>query len=747
MIAKTFSLQDPFSGKPLRFRSGSERPDFGIWQDDMSGTQWPVALGIPYLRASRADLSEDVSHLIASGDNMEALARLLEDTDIFAPQKPAISDCRILAGKLLDGDASLSGREMMEALQFGPVADYFALRGSAPTFFSGIGLMKAGHADQRLVIEVACGAGHFLYWMQRNAINAIGIDTVFSKLCLASSFLGIASAQLICAEVGAGARLPLVPTKPATVFCHDAFYFFENKTEVLADFRRLASQDGSVLIGHAHLASADHGAVSGFPVQLDEYRGLAEGSAHFFDDRSLARVGALGGRPCRDILENSEAISFVEGPILNELPAGVWPAGEYLHQPLTLHWDTDKQTTRMEWPSPAFAAEYADADYLQTSEDPSLTLPALADASESPLHPGLCMPAPFFRLGCRPLRWGIVGGGWIAADYFAPAFEWLPHADLVALAEPNAERRAALQQVRPIRTYSDWASMFKAETLDAVYIATPNHTHAELIKAAADRDIRVLCEKPLATNLADLKIIQAASKAVPEQFQTAFDQRYHPAHGFIAQKIAAGALGTITQMRIHYACWVGNDWGKVSATDNWRIDRKRAGGGAGFDLLPHCIDLVTVLLKDSVEDDNLIYQHRVHPYAKEQKSVDDGALLSIRTSRGILVSVHVAYNCPEDQPRRRIEISGTQGCLEAVNTMGQDPGGQVCMQIDGKTTTTVFPDHPIRGPFVRQLDALSRVWLYDREPPFPFANDLAAAANLIRIDNQATASNTEISEL
>ena len=305
---------------------------------------------------------------------------------------------------------------------------------------------------------------------------------------------------------------------------------------------------------------------------------------------------------------------------------------------------------------------------------------------------------------------------------------------MVGVAEPRPDRRTSFQSAHPVNTYENWSSLFEAEALDAVYVATPNHTHAELIEAAAVRGIRVLCEKPIATNLLDLKLIQAASEAAPERFQTAYDQRYHPAHGLIAQKVASGAMGTITQMRIHYACWLDDDWGKIPGTDNWRIDRKRAGGGAGFDLLPHCIDLVKVLLNDCVEYDHLIYQHQVHPYAKDRKAVDDGALMTIRTGRGTLVSIHVAYNCPEDQPRRRIEISGTKGYLEANNTMGQDPGGEVRMQIDGRTTTTGFPDHPVYGPFARQLDRVSRIWLLDRKPPFSFLNDIKAAADLIRLD-------------
>jgi 1,5-anhydro-D-fructose reductase (1,5-anhydro-D-mannitol-forming) len=731
------TIRDPVTGNPLRYRESNDRPDFGYWHDGKSGTRWPVALGIPYLRGSKAPLAESVSGSICAGNAAEALASLLQDTDPFAPRNPDLAACRQIAEQLLHRPDSLGGREMMDLLQFGPVADYFALRGSAPTFFSGIGLLKAGHQCEAPVIEVACGAGHFLYWMRARGIDVVGIDAVFSKLCLAHYFLGIKSSRLVCAEVDSASGLPLAMSEPSTVFCHDAFYFFERKAEVLGDFRRLAGEAGSVLIGHAHLATADHGSVSGFPVTLADYRTLAQPSASFFDDASLAQVGAVGGRLNQNIPEDAEAISFIEGPIREKVDAAVWPKGECLHEPLQLRWDAESGSTKMDWPSVAFEREYAAASYLETNEDPSLHLPLRVGDGGPLMHPGLTVPAPFLRFGCRPLRWGIIGGGWIASDYFAPAFEFLPHAKLVALAEPRSERREAFRKIAAVETFENWQSMFANCALDAVYIATPNHTHAELIEAAASKGIRILCEKPLATNAPDLERIRTAAKAAPERFQTAFDQRYHPAHALIAQVIGRGDLGTITQLRIHYACWVGGDWGKVPDTDNWRIDRQRAGGGAGFDLLPHCIDLVRTLLDDPIDDSQLLYQHRVHPYATGDRGVDDGALVSARTKSGILVSIHVGYNCPENQPRRRIDISGTGGWLEAENTMGQDPGGKIRMEVAGEPREIVFPNDLLSGPFLRQLDRVSRIWINGREPLFPFADDLEAAGDLIAQDEKA----------
>ena len=409
---------------------------------------------------------------------------------------------------------------------------------------------------------------------------------------------------------------------------------------------------------------------------------------------------------------------------------------ELLHVPLGVTWTTDKRRTQMEWPSEAFAQEYRAADYLVTPENPFEHLPDHGNSGLEALHPALAIPHRFFALGVKPLRWGIIGGGWIATDYFAPAFQWTPHARLVGLAELSDERRAVHGETPDLRTFVDWREMIAQCELDAVYIATPNHLHAEMIEGAAAAGLRVLCEKPVATHFDDLERIRSCSLQRADFFQTAYDQRYHPAHLRLARRIAEGVLGTVTQVRIHYACWVDGAWNKVSATDNWRIDPSQAGGGAGFDLLPHGLDLIAMLVADSIEEAYLLYQGRVHDYTKK-KAIDDGAVMLVRTASGILASLHVGYNCPEDQPRRRIEIIGTKGRVDAYNTMGQDPGGELVWHTPAGEKRETFPAGVEAGPFVRQLDAVSRLWIRGDIPRYPFQKDLALAECLIHCDAHA----------
>lgn len=741
MTRLALQLLDPISRKPLRFTAVGDSADFGYWADDDCSQRWPEVLGIAFLRADRIELAEIVANLIESQQKLEAVGELLQDTDDFAPLTPDLNDCVGIAERLLASDHELHPREMMEILQFGPVVDYFALRGSSPTFFSGLGLLKLGARKDRPLIEVGCGVGHFLYWLQVRGIDVVGTDSVFSKLCLANRFMGVSADQLVCAVAGNKASLPIATSEATSVFCHDAFYFIEDKERALSDFRRLAGPDGAVIVGHAHISTADHGSVLGYPLTLAAYRQLASVDAHFFDDAALVAVGASTGPLDDHIAACAEAVAFVEDAAfhedLDETPSSWWShEGELLHAPMEVTWGPAERSTRMNWPSEAFANEYRSADYLVSSKNPFEYLPTDGTLDPKAIHPGLTVPTKFLEIGVKPLRWGVIGGGWIAGDYFVPAFESIPHAQLVGLADLSDERRSAFAEIADLRSFEDWREMLACCELDAVYIATPNDSHAEIFEGVAAAGLRILCEKPIATNENDLQRIRACAEQNPRFFQTAFDQRYHPAHLQLARRIAEGALGTVTQIRVQYACWVDSAWTKVAATDNWRIDPIRAGGGAGFDLLPHCLDLISVLVSEPITAANLLYQGRVHDYALSQ-TIDDGALMVIKTEGSVLASIHVGYNCPEDQPRRRIEVIGTGGRVEAIDTMGQDAGGELIWQTPSGELRETFPTTVEAGPFVRQLDAVSRLWIRGNEPQFPFEQDLTLAELLISCDTQA----------
>jgi predicted dehydrogenase len=302
------------------------------------------------------------------------------------------------------------------------------------------------------------------------------------------------------------------------------------------------------------------------------------------------------------------------------------------------------------------------------------------------------------------IGWGIVGFGWVARDHAAPAMLAAGHR-VQAVCDPGVQaRQVAESRLAPAGgVHAALEPLLRDPAVQALYIATPNHLHRGAVEAAAAAGKPVLCEKPMAATLADAEAMAEAAEHAGILYGTAFDQRHHPAHAAMRAAIAAGVIGTPTAIRIAYACWLDAGWSVTGEGDNWRADPARAGGGALMDLAPHGLDLVEFLLGEPVVEIAALTQQRVQDY-----DADDGAVLIGRTGAGALVQLHVAYNCPDALPRRRLEVLGSGGQLLAVNTMGQDAGGEVIVtDAQGSSRPLPVPD-AMASPFTRQMAAFAQ---------------------------------------
>lgn len=334
--------------------------------------------------------------------------------------------------------------------------------------------------------------------------------------------------------------------------------------------------------------------------------------------------------------------------------------------------------------------------------------------------------------------WGIVGCGWVARDYVAPAIAASVNGQLVALCDLS---EAALATVQPtdttLRRTTRLAEFLQTPGLQAVYVATPNAHHAHVVQELAAAGLPVLCEKPLARTATEAAGMVAAAEAAGTLLATAFDQRFHPAHVRLRELIRAGVLGRVTCVRIHYACWTPADWAPDTdpgTYQNWRISAEQAGGGAMIDLAPHGLDLVQTLLDEPLTTVLALTQQRIHDYP-----VDDGAVLIGTTASGVLLSQAVAYNCPDQFPRRTLEVIGDQGRALALNTMGQTPGGSLTLtHPDGSVEDIDFDAHA--SPFQRQVEAFAEAVHSGQPFPFPPARDL----HTMRLLDGATAKSQDL---
>lgn len=117
----------------------------------------------------------------------------------------------------------------------------------------------------------------------------------------------------------------------------------------------------------------------------------------------------------------------------------------------------------------------------------------------------------------KSVRVGVIGTSWYADLMHLPTLQSHPQAEIAAICGRNSEPAAALANKYAIPTiYSDYREMIEQGNLDAVVVATPDDLHYPMVMAALDAGLHVICEKPLASSVAQAEAMVAKAEAAIE---------------------------------------------------------------------------------------------------------------------------------------------------------------------------------------------------------------------------------------
>ena len=216
------------------------------------GERWPVVDGIPYLRTDSEGLVRVALDHLDAGCPDDALVALLTDQDAWWTG-PA-TDLGELKRLVRERD-TLTLREAMALLRFGPVADYFAHRWVDPTYLAGLALLEAHWTEPKTAFELACGIGHYLRELTRRDVACTGADVVFAKCWLAKHWVA-PEADYVVFDAAAK-HWPVERSRYDLTMCHDAFYFLPEQENAAAMLR---SMGGVLAISHLHNSGYWNGA-------------------------------------------------------------------------------------------------------------------------------------------------------------------------------------------------------------------------------------------------------------------------------------------------------------------------------------------------------------------------------------------------------------------------------------------------------------------------------------------------------
>ncbi len=252
--------------------------------------------------------------------------------------------------------------------------------------------------------------------------------------------------------------------------------------------------------------------------------------------------------------------------------------------------------------------------------------------------------------GAKQLRIGLIGTGFMGRTHsngykrvgdFFPALAYRPI--LKAVCSRNAEKlKSFADQWGYESTETDWKKLIQRDDIDAVDICTPNDFHAEIAMAAAAAGKMILCEKPLARNLAESqKMVDAIEKAGVKN-TVWYNYRRLPAVTLAKQIIDSGKLGRIFHYRANFLQdWTINANLPQGGEGLWRMDAAVAGSGVVGDLLSHCIDTAIWLnggIKDVTAMAETFIKERVHQLTgkMQEVTIDDACSFLCHFNNGSL---------------------------------------------------------------------------------------------------------------
>lgn len=233
---------------------------------------------------------------------------------------------------------------------------------------------------------------------------------------------------------------------------------------------------------------------------------------------------------------------------------------------------------------------------------------------------------------------------------------------------PDIAQRVADRFTVPLAASPD--ELLAMPGVDAVVVCSATDDHRHLVELAAMAGRHVLCEKPIATTLADGDAMIDACDRAGVQLHVAFVTRFYPLVQRVRGLVLDGAIGEVVGL-------VGGNRGRPPlppAYPAWITDPARAGGGALIDHSVHVTDVMRHVTGLEVEDVGAEVDTRFW-----DAGVDDMALLSLRFAGGAVGSVDPSWSVPANNPWHYdfyLRVLGTSGALaigdttESLNVVG-----------------------------------------------------------------------------
>lgn len=252
----------------------------------------------------------------------------------------------------------------------------------------------------------------------------------------------------------------------------------------------------------------------------------------------------------------------------------------------------------------------------------------------------------------KQVRIGVAGLAHIHVAGYLQMLSEHPGAVLAGLWDEDIARARGLAERFHIPAYERLEGLL-GQGLDLMVVCSENTRHLTLVLQAARAGVHVLCEKPLGTDLDEMKAMIDACRAGGAGLMTAFPNRYVQDIARARALVRGGALGELRAVK-------ATNKGKMPG--GFFIDPALSGGGSLMDHVVHVADLMNWFLGDIPQWVCALGGTVLHP----ELTVDDVSMVHFGYPCGVTVTLDSSWSRSEKFPSDRnltLDLTGTQGNL------------------------------------------------------------------------------------
>lgn len=266
------------------------------------------------------------------------------------------------------------------------------------------------------------------------------------------------------------------------------------------------------------------------------------------------------------------------------------------------------------------------------------------------------------------VRYGLVGSGMMGVEHIHN-LAITPGAELVAIADPVEAslgwvRNALGAKSDGVRSYSSAAELAAVGGIDAVIVASPNHTHREVLGPLFDAGLHILCEKPLATNIDDARWIVDRAARASGIFWTAMEYRFMPPAAEFIREIHARRVGrlqmlSIREHRFPFLVKVG-DWNRFAANT----------GGTMVEKCCHFFDLMRLIVQSEAVrvycSGGMDVNHLDENYGGKRPDIIDNSYTTVDFANGVRAMLDLSMFADGAENQEEITAVGDTARLDCL---------------------------------------------------------------------------------